>query len=86
VKEMRRGSVELVQKILEHQPRVVCFVGKKIWDEFEFVIKKTAKPAKSPWTDLGMTTKQGKFSSQTYAHPTKYGRSAHVYDRGHTGT
>ncbi|KAJ9098630.1 hypothetical protein QFC21_004277 [Naganishia friedmannii] len=54
-KEMRRGSLELVQKIMQHRPRVVCFVGKKIWDEFEFVIKRSAKPAKIPWTDLDET-------------------------------
>lgn len=46
---MRIGALDLLLKIFEHRPGVVCFVGKKIWDEFEFVIKKSAKPAAKPW-------------------------------------
>ncbi|KAJ9122497.1 hypothetical protein QFC22_001925 [Naganishia vaughanmartiniae] len=64
-KEMRRGSLALVQKIIQHRPRVVCFVGKKIWDEFEFVIKRSAKPATTPWVDLNLNAKQGKPDSWT---------------------
>ncbi|KAJ9106848.1 hypothetical protein QFC19_002976 [Naganishia cerealis] len=60
---MRRGSLELVQKILQYQPKVVCFVGKKIWDEFEFVIKKSARPAKNAWTDLTFSSESGKSCS-----------------------
>lgn len=46
---MRIGALDLLLKIIEHRPGIVCFVGKKIWDEFEFVIKKSAKPATRAW-------------------------------------
>ena len=46
---MRTGALDLLRKIEEHRPGIVCFVGKKIWDEFEFVIKRSARPARKPW-------------------------------------
>lgn len=46
---MRIGALELLRKIQEYRPGLVCFVGKKIWDEFEFVIKRSARPARRPW-------------------------------------
>lgn len=46
---MRMGAHDLLLKIIQHRPGIVCFVGKKIWDEFEFVIKKSAKPAIKMW-------------------------------------
>lgn len=48
---MRIGTLDLLHKIIQHRPGIVCFVGKKIWDEFEFVIKRSARPAKKPWRD-----------------------------------
>lgn len=48
---MRIGALDLLHKIILHRPGIVCFVGKKIWDEFEFVIKRSAKAAKKPWRD-----------------------------------
>lgn len=57
---MRTGALDLVLKILEHRPGIVCFVGKKIWDEFEFVIKKSARPAAKPWMDEAFPSGVGK--------------------------
>lgn len=39
---MRPSVPALFSKILIYRPRVVCFVGKDIWKEVEFVIKKAA--------------------------------------------
>jgi TDG/mug DNA glycosylase family protein len=39
---MRLNVPRLLAKIGRHRPRVVCFVGKKIWDVFEGVVGKTA--------------------------------------------
>jgi TDG/mug DNA glycosylase family protein len=41
---MRLNVYNLTTKILAHRPRVVCFVGKKIWDIYEGVVLKTAGP------------------------------------------
>ncbi|OCF79149.1 hypothetical protein I204_01096 [Kwoniella mangroviensis CBS 8886] len=40
--EMRLNVYKLTAKFLEYKPKIVCFVGKKIWDVYESVIKKTA--------------------------------------------
>ncbi|KAK4687323.1 hypothetical protein P7C73_g2795, partial [Tremellales sp. Uapishka_1] len=42
--EMRLNTSRLLDKVLKYRPRVVCFVGKKIWDVFESVVRKTAGP------------------------------------------
>ncbi|WVF65473.1 hypothetical protein IAT40_000201 [Kwoniella sp. CBS 6097] len=42
--EMRLNVYNLTQKFLKHRPQVVCFVGKKIWDVYESVVRKTAVP------------------------------------------
>lgn len=42
---MRLNVHHLTLKILANRPRVVCFVGKKIWDVYESVVSKTAGPA-----------------------------------------
>ncbi|WWC63962.1 uncharacterized protein I303_106568 [Kwoniella dejecticola CBS 10117] len=42
--EMRLNVFYLTQKFLRYRPRVVCFVGKKIWDVYEGVVRKTAVP------------------------------------------
>ncbi|WVQ93148.1 hypothetical protein IAU59_000212 [Kwoniella sp. CBS 9459] len=42
--EMRLNVYNLTQKFLKHKPKVVCFVGKKIWDVYESVVRKTAVP------------------------------------------
>ncbi len=43
--EMRLNVLNLTLKIRSHRPRVVCFVGKKIWDVYVSVVSKTARPA-----------------------------------------
>jgi len=45
---MRLDVPDLTAKILRFRPRIVCLVGKKIWDEYEFVASKTAGPACVP--------------------------------------
>ncbi|WWD06816.1 hypothetical protein V865_004911 [Kwoniella europaea PYCC6329] len=40
--EMRLNVYNLTAKFLKYKPKIVCFVGKKIWDVYESVIKKTA--------------------------------------------
>ncbi len=44
---MRLNVLNLTLKIRAHRPRVVCFVGKKIWDIYESIVVKTAKSASS---------------------------------------
>lgn len=41
--EMRQSVPALLAKLKKHRPRVLCFVGKKIWDEFEAVISKSVQ-------------------------------------------
>ena len=43
--EMRLNVLDLALKMQAHRPKVVCFVGKKIWDVYESVVVKTARPA-----------------------------------------
>ncbi|WVW79433.1 hypothetical protein I302_101402 [Kwoniella bestiolae CBS 10118] len=40
--EMRLNVFNLTSKFVKHKPKIVCFVGKKIWDVYESVVKKTA--------------------------------------------
>lgn len=42
---MRLNALPFTEKLLRLRPRIVCFVGKKIWDVYESVIAKTARPA-----------------------------------------
>jgi hypothetical protein len=56
---MRIGTLDLLHKITLHRPGIVCFVGKKIWDEFEFVIKRSARPAKKPWRGEAFQVEEG---------------------------
>jgi thymine-DNA glycosylase len=49
---MRLSIPRLLDKIQTHKPKVCCFVGKKIWDVFEGVIKKSAGKEKKEWVDL----------------------------------
>lgn len=39
---MRLNALPFTEKLLRLKPKVVCFVGKKIWDVYESVIRKTA--------------------------------------------
>lgn len=39
---MRLNTHPFTLKLLRYHPRVVCFVGKKIWDMYESVVGKTA--------------------------------------------
>ncbi|WVQ74434.1 hypothetical protein IAR50_004035 [Cryptococcus sp. DSM 104548] len=39
--EMRLNTAQLLSKFVKYHPGVVCFVGKRIWDVFESVVKKT---------------------------------------------
>lgn len=41
---MRLNVLPFTLKLIEMRARVVCFVGKKIWDVYESVVSKTAKP------------------------------------------
>ncbi|WVR09011.1 hypothetical protein IAU60_006071 [Kwoniella sp. DSM 27419] len=43
--EMKLNVFNLTTKFMTHRPRVVCFVGKKIWDVYEVVVAKTAVPS-----------------------------------------
>ena len=43
--EMRLSVPGFTRKIQAHRPRVVCFIGKKIWDVYESVVSKTARAA-----------------------------------------
>ncbi|ORY33054.1 hypothetical protein BCR39DRAFT_520948 [Naematelia encephala] len=47
-REMRLQVPNLTAKLSENRPKVVCFVGKKIWDVYESVVKKTAVPSYGP--------------------------------------
>lgn len=41
---MRLNALPFTEKLLRYKPRIVCFVGKKIWDVYESVIAKNASP------------------------------------------
>lgn len=43
--EMRLNALPFTDKLLCIHPRIVCFVGKKIWDVYESVITKSARIA-----------------------------------------
>ncbi|TFK85263.1 DNA glycosylase [Polyporus arcularius HHB13444] len=43
--EFTAGAPALLRKIVERRPRIVCFVGKAIWESF---IRAAAPPSKSP--------------------------------------
>jgi len=43
--EMRLNALPFTEKLLCIHPRIVCFVGKKIWDVYESVITKAARIA-----------------------------------------
>ena len=45
--EMRLNVLPFTEKLLNSRPRVVCFVGKKIWDVYESVISKSARAVAS---------------------------------------
>jgi hypothetical protein len=40
---MRLNALPFTEKLLRIRPRIVCFVGKKIWDVYESVITKSAR-------------------------------------------
>jgi hypothetical protein len=40
---MRLNALPFTEKLLRIRPRIVCFVGKKIWDMYESAITKSAK-------------------------------------------
>jgi TDG/mug DNA glycosylase family protein len=42
--EMRLNALPFTDKLLRIKPKIVCFVGKKIWDVYESVIRKSARP------------------------------------------
>ena len=46
--EFTAGVPALLQKIVERRPRIVCFVGKAIWESF---IRAVAPPSKPPMKD-----------------------------------
>lgn len=52
--ELRLSVLQLSRKIQRERPRIVCFVGKKIWDIYESVAGKTARTADVP--DNGTST------------------------------
>jgi TDG/mug DNA glycosylase family protein len=52
---MRLNVHPFTLKLMEHRPRLVCFVGKKIWDVYESVAGKTAT-ATATGTGMGTTT------------------------------
>lgn len=54
---MRLNVHHLTLKILANRPKVVCFVGKKIWDIYESVVSKSAGPARSA-TPLGASVRE----------------------------
>lgn len=41
--ELRLGVPVLLEKIRRTRPRMVCFVGKGIWDQFEMVVKRAVR-------------------------------------------
>ena len=49
--EMRLNALPFTEKLLCIRPRIVCFVGKKIWDVYESVITKSARIADEVVTD-----------------------------------
>lgn len=45
---MRLNALPFTEKLLRLKPRIVCFVGKKIWDVYENVVAKSATTAHVP--------------------------------------
>ncbi|WWC91138.1 uncharacterized protein L201_006079 [Kwoniella dendrophila CBS 6074] len=42
--EMKLNVYNLTRKFLKYKPKLVCFVGKKIWDVYESVVVKASNP------------------------------------------
>ncbi|KDQ10527.1 hypothetical protein BOTBODRAFT_36223 [Botryobasidium botryosum FD-172 SS1] len=66
-KEMAESVPTLFRKIVGVRPRVVCFVGKSIWDAFEARVKKDSGGLKKSKTELDST----KFGGPAPSKPTK---------------
>lgn len=95
---MKLSVPNLLAKIGRHRPRMVCFVGKNIWDKFEDIIKKSCDPPETEWkrvmlTDIGMNdTKITKRDSQerdcqplnTDEHIAHDGQAQEVYVKQET--
>lgn len=73
---MRAHVPHLLHKILQFKPKVVCFVGKEIWREFEFMLR-AAEAEKGKKTKDGkgkkevgweLTPREWKVSHQTGGH------------------
>ena len=54
--EFAAGAPALLRKIARYRPRVVCFVGKGIWDTF---VRAAAPPDPSPRSDTEFTVRVG---------------------------
>lgn len=57
--EMKMNVPSLLEKIERHRPRMVCFVGKKIWDMFESVVKRSAKTSGGSKRGTGGSSERG---------------------------
>lgn len=79
---MRLNSLPFTEKLLRLKPKIVCFVGKKIWDVYESVIRKTATApiiatrqcspgASTSWDDTSITnTPNGIVKVEPNTNPT----------------
>ncbi|WWC73030.1 uncharacterized protein I206_106995 [Kwoniella pini CBS 10737] len=63
--EMKLNVFNLTKKFLKYQPKLVCFVGKKIWDVYESVISKTATPIESVQEVKGQLYIESKMESSS---------------------
>lgn len=57
--EQRIAVYPLAKKLSENGPKVACFVGKGIWQQFESIVKKSATPACAPGAEVKQEDEAG---------------------------
>jgi hypothetical protein len=55
---MRASVPSLLEKLYKYRPKLVCFVGKGIWDKFENIVSKASDCAEIAWTDFTLDNVQ----------------------------
>jgi len=54
VHEMRISVPSLIEKLQMYKPKLVCFVGKGIWDKFEDIVSKACREVEVPWIPVDL--------------------------------
>jgi hypothetical protein len=55
---MRISVPSLIEKLRIYKPKLVCFVGKGIWDKFEDIVTKACHDSEIPWIPFDLDERQ----------------------------